>query len=174
MNVGNVKITFSTDGGTTFPIILLASTANDGTETITIPNNLTSQGRIKIEPVGTYVFFDVNNVNITISNDCNPEITSITANTAVSAQVGNAALNLGSSAYGNALSSFTGTIDNIDPRTNMVYSNAGTCSYANTPYYDIVTFKITTSASYTFTKSAGTLGGFHYNGTKISLLKLFN
>jgi hypothetical protein len=59
LSVANVKISFSTDGGVTFPITLLASTSNDGSETITIPNNVTSQGRIKIEPVGTFAFFDI-------------------------------------------------------------------------------------------------------------------
>ena len=45
----------------------------------------------------------------------------------------------------------------------MVYSNAGSCSAANTPFYNIFTFKVTTSASYTFTKSAGTIGNYVLN-----------
>ena len=155
LNVGNVKITFSTDGGTTFPIILLASTPNDGTEPITIPNNLTSQGRIKIEPVGTYAFFDINNVNVTISNSCNAEITSITPTNAVSAQVGNAALNLGLSSYGNAITSFTGSLTSSDSSSTLVGNNGGTCiNYGgNSTKYDIYSFKVITTASYTFTIS---------------------
>ena len=155
LSVQNVKITFSTDGGATFPIILLASTPNDGTEPITIPNNLTSQGRIKIEPVGTYAFFDVNNVNVTISDACNAEITSITPNTAVSAQVGNAALNLGLSAYGNAITSFTGSLTSSDGSSTLVGNNGGTCiNYGgNSTKYDIYSFKVITTASYTFTIS---------------------
>ena len=58
----NVKISFSTDGGLTFPTTILASTANDGTEAITVPNVTTTQGRIKIEAVGN-IFFDMSDAN---------------------------------------------------------------------------------------------------------------
>jgi len=62
----NVRISFSSDGGQTFPTVLAASTANDGTETVTFPAVSTTQGRIKIEAVGNY-FFDVNDAPITIA-----------------------------------------------------------------------------------------------------------
>ncbi|MEQ1677068.1 MAG: reprolysin-like metallopeptidase [Chitinophagaceae bacterium] len=66
VNCTNVKITFSADGGLTFPTVLAASTANDGTESITIPAVLTTTGRIKVEAIGN-VFFDINNAGITIT-----------------------------------------------------------------------------------------------------------
>jgi subtilisin-like proprotein convertase family protein len=53
----NVNIKLSTDGGLTFPYILLADTANDGSEDITVPNIAASQTcRLKVEPTGNYYF----------------------------------------------------------------------------------------------------------------------
>jgi hypothetical protein len=62
----NVKISFSTDGGLTFPTVLAESTPNDGTEAIAWPNVATTKGRVKIEAVGNY-FYDVTDGNITIT-----------------------------------------------------------------------------------------------------------
>ena len=66
LSVANVKISLSTDGGNTFPTVLLASTPNDGTQTVTIPNTATTTARIKVEAIGN-IFFDINDVNFTIS-----------------------------------------------------------------------------------------------------------
>ena len=66
VNATNVKVSLSTDGGATFPTVLLASTPNDGAEGVIIPNTPTSTARIKIEAVGN-VFFDVSNSNFSIT-----------------------------------------------------------------------------------------------------------
>ncbi|MBI3651922.1 MAG: propanediol utilization protein, partial [Acidobacteria bacterium] len=67
VSAANVKLSLSTDGGNTFPITLLASTPNDGSEVITVPNNPTTTARLKIEAVGN-VFFDLSNQNFTIAS----------------------------------------------------------------------------------------------------------
>jgi hypothetical protein len=64
--VANVKISLSTDGGNTFPTILLASTPNDGSQSVTIPNMPTTTARIKVEAVGN-IFFDISDTDFTIS-----------------------------------------------------------------------------------------------------------
>ncbi len=66
VSCANVKISLSTDGGQTFPTVLAASTPNDGSEVLTIPNTATTTARIKIESVGN-IFFDISNTNFTIA-----------------------------------------------------------------------------------------------------------
>ena len=62
----NVKISLSTDGGQTFPTVLIASTPNTGTANVTVPNVATSTGRLKVEAVGN-IFFDLSNKNFSIT-----------------------------------------------------------------------------------------------------------
>jgi hypothetical protein len=64
----NVRIQLSIDGGLTFPdsLILLASTPNDGSQQIAVPNIVTSQARIRVMAVGN-IFYDMSNNNFTIT-----------------------------------------------------------------------------------------------------------
>ena len=66
VNCANVSIQLSTDGGLTFPITILASTPNDGTQIISVPNIVTNQARIRVMAVGN-VFYDMSNNNFTIT-----------------------------------------------------------------------------------------------------------
>ena len=65
VNAANVKISLSTDGGHTYPIVLAASTPNDGSQSVAFRTSPRSGARIKIEAVGN-VFFDVSNADFTI------------------------------------------------------------------------------------------------------------
>ncbi|HKO55110.1 MAG TPA: M12 family metallo-peptidase [Thermoanaerobaculia bacterium] len=67
VNCANVKVHLSTDGGNTFPTMLLFNTPNDGTQTITVPNITTSTARIKVE-CNAQPFFDVSNANFSITS----------------------------------------------------------------------------------------------------------
>ncbi|TXI68427.1 MAG: T9SS sorting signal type C domain-containing protein [Flavobacterium sp.] len=66
----NVNIKLSTDGGQTYPIILAANTANDGTQTVTIPNVSAPFCRILIEPTAND-FYAINTQNFAIGYTVN-------------------------------------------------------------------------------------------------------
>jgi hypothetical protein len=65
VNTANVRITLSTDGGLTWPIVLADSVPNSGSANVVIPALASTSARVKVEAVGN-VFFDVSNANFTI------------------------------------------------------------------------------------------------------------
>ncbi|MBS1642575.1 MAG: T9SS type A sorting domain-containing protein [Bacteroidetes bacterium] len=74
----NVTILLSTDGGSSFPTTLLASTANNGSASITFPNNInTNAARIKIQPTNN-IYFDISNYDFAISNQTGVVWTGVT------------------------------------------------------------------------------------------------
>ena len=70
VNTENVTILISTDGGLTFPHVLVESTPNNGSYTFTVPGGLgeTTEGRIMIKGVDNY-FLNVNKAEITINSN---------------------------------------------------------------------------------------------------------
>ncbi len=78
INCQNVRITMSIDGGQTFPYVLAASTANNGSANVSVPASLVStKARVKVEAVGN-IFFDISdtNINLTPGDSC-PAISTI-------------------------------------------------------------------------------------------------
>ena len=67
VSCANVNMLLSVDGGLTYPITLVSNTPNDGTESITISENLSlTTARLKIE-CSDNIFFDISNADYTIS-----------------------------------------------------------------------------------------------------------
>ncbi len=71
VSAANVKISYSTDAGATFPTVLSASTPNDGAQILTIPIGNTTTGRIKVEAVGN-IFFDMSDADFTVAGIAGP------------------------------------------------------------------------------------------------------
>jgi hypothetical protein len=67
VNCASVNIRLSTDGGLTYPTLLLSGAANDGSEAVTLPNLATTTARIMVEAADNY-FFDISNNNFTITS----------------------------------------------------------------------------------------------------------
>lgn len=155
INCTNVKISISFDNGAdNFSTVIAASTPNDGSYDYTVPNNLTEEAKIKIECTDN-IFFDINNEPIAIIDNCDTEGGTIIDASPVSADAGDAALNLDLSA-GKMFTMFNGTITSTDPPTRLAADNAGSCaSFSNQPLYQKTEFIVTTSGSYTFTENTG-------------------
>jgi subtilisin-like proprotein convertase family protein len=66
INASYVDVLLSTDGGFTYPILLASKVPNDGSEIITIPNNVGTQNRIMVRGYN-HIFYDISNANFTIS-----------------------------------------------------------------------------------------------------------
>lgn len=74
VNCQHVNIRLSTDGGHTFPITLASQTENDGSHYVLVPNELTSQARVRVEAADN-VFFDLSNANLKIQAPVQPSLT---------------------------------------------------------------------------------------------------
>ncbi len=66
-----VDVDLSDDGGQTFSIVVASGTANDGSETITVPNIDTTTGRLRIK-CASQPFFAVNTGTISVAASTNP------------------------------------------------------------------------------------------------------
>ena len=66
VNAKFVDIYLSTNGGTSFPILLASKVPNDGSEVVTVPNMVGTTNRIMVKGWDN-IFFDVSNANFTIT-----------------------------------------------------------------------------------------------------------
>lgn len=66
VNTAFVDIYLSNDGGLTYPVALATHIANDGNETITVPDSPGTNKRIMVRANGN-IFYDISNTNFTIT-----------------------------------------------------------------------------------------------------------
>lgn len=79
VSCANVRVLLSTDGGNSFPFVLLASTPNTGTAMVTVPNMPGATARVKVEAVDN-VFFNVSHVFSITANSTAPPVLLTEAN----------------------------------------------------------------------------------------------
>jgi hypothetical protein len=76
VSCSQVSIQLSTDGGTTYPVTLLANTPNDGSEQVIMPAVASNLARIRIV-ADNNIFFDISNANFKLTG---PYITTANGN----------------------------------------------------------------------------------------------
>lgn len=161
ISCSQVDIYLSTDGGYTYPHLLANNVSNNGSATILVPNYPTYVGRIMVKCADN-IFFDVSNVNFSITSSCSAEGTTIAPTNTVTALAGSPSLNLSlSPQYGTNMSSINGSLTAADPsNTIAVENNGSSCiNFGNAPKYETFTFQVNTLGNYTFTLSASGFSG---------------
>jgi hypothetical protein len=68
INCANVDILLSTDGGLTYPTVLLSGTANTGGATVSIPPGVNTEDARFMVRCSDNIFFDINENNFTVDN----------------------------------------------------------------------------------------------------------
>lgn len=113
----NVDILLSLDGGLTFPTVLLAATPNDGAQTITVPNVLSTNARIMIR-ASAGIFFNVNTTPILIGYTATTSCDTYTNNTPLAVPD-----NMPGSPVTNTISvPATGTLSDVNIGLNVQHS----------------------------------------------------
>jgi len=124
VNCQTVNIKLSTDGGNTYPINLASGVANNGSAQITVPNNIGTQNRIRVEAADN-IFYDVSNTNFTIAGEvvCNATVPTGVNSSNVSATGATIAWNSVSGATYNVQYREVGTTPWITVNTGGISTN---------------------------------------------------
>jgi hypothetical protein len=157
VNCSNVDILLSTDGGLTFQDTLVANTANDGMQTITIPSLPTTAGRIMVRSRGN-IFFNINAATITIASSCSANGSTFAPGMAVTGSAGSSALDLSLSPVYGSVVTISGTLSSTDPAANLTVQDAADNScrqFGNVYRYDTYRFTPSANGTYTFTRTLG-------------------
>lgn len=144
VNCANVDIMLSTDGGTSWSTIL-AATPNDGTQLVTLPNIPSTTCRIMIKGTN-HIFFDVSNVNFTITLGT-PDTAAPTAPT----------LAASGTTTNSTVLSWSGATDNVAVTGYDVYQ--GSTLIGSTASTTFTVTGLTASTTYSFTVIAKDAAG---------------
>lgn len=90
VNCSQVRILLSTDGGYNYPVVLADGVPNNGSASITVPNNTSNTCRIKVEGVGN-IFFDLSNQNFRIQQPPYPSFSLVNSLDALTVCAGDTA-----------------------------------------------------------------------------------
>jgi chitodextrinase len=145
VNCANVDILISTDGGNTWTT-LLASTPNDGSQAVTIPNTPGTQNRIMVKGTN-HIFFDVSNTNFTITAGSGGDTTAPTAPTLSASGTTQTTTNL----------SWTGATDNVGVTGYDVYRGSTLLGSTAATTYNVT--GLTAATTYTFSVKAKDAAG---------------
>ena len=159
VNTANVDILLSTDGGNTYPITVLAATPNDGTQTITVPNNPGTLNRIMVKGTN-HIFFDISNINFTISGAPDSQAPSNPTNLAAS----------GTTITSTNLT-WTASTDNVAVTGYDVYKDAVFLTTVATTLYNVV--GLTPSTPYAFfVKARDAVGNISGSSNVVNIVTL--
>jgi subtilisin-like proprotein convertase family protein len=156
VNVSQVEILLSTDGGLTYPVTLSGGTGNDGAATITVPNNITNTARVMVKGKGN-VFFDISNQNFSIQEPPVPTFTLLADPASVAAckdELAEYALNMFPLAGFNEALSFT--VSGL-PQDAAATFTPPTLTPPGTVVMSVGNLENATAGSYTLTISAAGL-----------------
>ncbi len=160
VNAANVDILWSTDSGNTWST-LLAGTPNDGTQAVTIPNVSTTTGRIMVKG-SNHIFFDVNNVNITVNaGSGSSDTVAPTAPTLAASGTTSTSTNL----------SWSGATDNVAVTGYDVYQGASLIGSTASTSYTVTSLSPSTTYSFTV-KAKDAAGNVSVSSNTVSVTTL--
>ena len=167
INAAGVNLLLSTNGGSTFPILLVSNTPNDGAESVLLPNVATTAARLMIQGAGN-IFFDVSNTNFTIVPGT-PVVTIELASTTLVAENcggGNGFVDPGETVTVNFALRNSGTLNTADLAVTLLETN-GLVLCSGPQIYGVLTGGgVAVSRPFTFTATGAC------NGTITARLRL--
>jgi hypothetical protein len=168
----DVKILLSIDGGASFPFVLVASTTNDGSQSVTFPSNIpnTTKGRIIVASNNNMnaEFFDASDVNFTITSTCLVASTFVCNDSPVLANEGSNNLNLGMTRFaGSVFNNNTKYFQNTDIVSRALYAHnneflSGCNSDFSNSYSKLIALRVSKTGNYSFSvdETSGLYGLF--------------